>query len=202
MSCCFHFFHPSFISPTSAIFPLCIHFEHVAIGHKSSGHVSAWTLFIYLWDMISDTLWSDTFIRTHSTTVSGSRRTWTHRSTVRCSTSSRSVQGRFKAVCPLRVSHGTACSSTLYFTKRKPILSVLFIFDLFTLPHTDSDSDPMTTLYCTETVPLAPSQTQILIHIQIPSNYGTICRRISVPGSGTESVSGNVNKPIDCWQKS
>ena len=44
---------------------------------------------------------------------------------------------------------------------------------LVTLPTTDSvnnsDLDPMATLYCTETVPISQTSTQILI--QIPNHY-------------------------------
>ena len=54
---------------------------------------------------------------------------------------------------------------------------------------------PTTTLYCAEIVPIAQTWTQILI--QIPdckcTNFGT---DISVPGLGSESAFGNVNKPL------
>ena len=44
---------PSFLlCLANALFPLCIHFEHVADGHIPSGHVSAWTLFLYFWDIV------------------------------------------------------------------------------------------------------------------------------------------------------
>ena len=133
MSCCFHFFHPSFISPTSgqchisSVHPLrthccrthtfrsCFRLDTFPIlvghdlGHFVVGH-------IYL-----DTLLSDKFIGTCSTTVSESRRTWTHRSTARCSTSSRLVQGRVEAVSLFSagVSRYNLLGDGCIYTKRK-----------------------------------------------------------------------------------
>ena len=86
---------------------------------------------------------------------------------------------------PFRVSHGTACSSTLYFHEAKANFECTIHIWLIYIATYGLGFGPDDYIVLYRSCSLAPSLTQILIHIQIPGHYGTIFRGISVPGSGT-----------------
>ena len=98
------------------------------------------------------------------------------------------------------ITQSSNCTPATMWTLPGVTLLLLLFFlnnSLFTLPDPDSSntSDPMDTLYCAEDVHIADSDSDPCLNLVPQSILYTFLAPISVPRLGSESVSGNVNKP-------